>query len=141
MNRNAVTCNDGAWAIRLCLIVAAGFGLVACGSGDNGQADMSATNRASDADIDDGDMAGEAAYNLVCSACHESGEQGAPAIGDREAWADRSPLWEAVLVEHAKNGYLDMPSRGGAEDMPDSVVSRATEYMMLLVYPDRPPDN
>jgi cytochrome c5 len=46
----------------------------------------------------------------------------------------------AVLSEHAMDGYLQMPARGGNETMPDADVQAATEYMMLLTYPDRPGD-
>ena len=83
---------------------------------------------------------GRAAYERVCAGCHDEGVGGAPAVGDREAWADRSSLWMGVLAEHAKEGYLDMPAKGGAPDISDPEVTAAAEYMMSLTYPELPGD-
>ena len=85
-------------------------------------------------------VSGETAYRAACAHCHDSGEDGAPVTGDPDSWSDRSPLWEAVLAEHAKKGYFGMPAKGGDESLPDTMVSRATEYMLLRTFPDRPPD-
>lgn len=81
-------------------------------------------------------VSGVEAYEQVCARCHEEGRNGAPRTGDREAWAGRSTLWEAVLFEHANDGYLDMPAKGGADELPDATVRRAAEYMLSLTYPD-----
>ncbi len=85
-------------------------------------------------------LASQCAYERACAACHEEGLNGAPAVGDREAWAGRSSLWVAVLEEHAKEGYLDMPARGGDPAISDCEVAAATEYMLSLTHPDRPAD-
>jgi cytochrome c5 len=58
-------------------------------------------------------MAGKDAYDQVCARCHEEGLDGAPRTGDRDAWAGRSWLWEAVLFEHAKQGYMTLTAKGG----------------------------
>lgn len=76
----------------------------------------------------------------ACAGCHDEGLNGAPAVGDRETWADRSSLWVAVLEEHAKEGYLDMPARGGDPALSDGEVAATTEYMLSLTHPDRPID-
>ena len=78
------------------------------------------------------------AYDKVCADCHEEGIDGAPRTGDREAWTGRSWLWEAVLFEHAKNGYLGMPAKGGDESLDDAAVEMAAEYMLTRTYPDAP---
>jgi len=83
---------------------------------------------------------GKEAYELVCARCHAEGKNGAPKVGDPAAWEGRSSLWEAVLFEHAKNGYNKMPARGGDEALDDATVERAAEYMLRQVYPDAPPD-
>jgi cytochrome c5 len=80
---------------------------------------------------------GEAAYNDYCSGCHETGMLGAPIAGDASQWADRSQLWDAVLLDHAITGYLEMPARGGRMDLPEAVVKAAAEYMLQTTYPDR----
>lgn len=86
-------------------------------------------------------VSGETAYRAACAHCHDTGVDGAPVTGDPDSWSNRSPLWESVLADHAKSGYLAMPARGGVDTLPDSVVSRATEYMLLQTFPDRPPDD
>lgn len=83
---------------------------------------------------------GKEAYELVCARCHAEGRNGAPKVGDPAAWEGRSSLWEAVLFEHAKKGYNNMPAKGGNETLDDAVVERAAEYMLRQVYPDAPPD-
>jgi cytochrome c5 len=85
-------------------------------------------------------LAGQDAYERVCAGCHQDGLNGAPAVGDREAWAARSSLWVGVLEEHAKSGYLAMPARGGDPAASDREVAAAAEYMLTLTHPDLPPE-
>ncbi len=79
---------------------------------------------------------GRETYERVCASCHEEGKEGAPAKGDRDAWSNRSPLWAAVLLEHAKSGFLKMPARGGNEDLSDRAVEAAGEYMLGETFPE-----
>ncbi len=83
---------------------------------------------------------GKEIYELACASCHDEGIDGAPAIGDREAWSDRSPLWSAVLFEHSKDGYLDMPARGANLELTDRDVDAAAEYLLSVTYPELPLD-
>jgi cytochrome c5 len=46
----------------------------------------------------------------------------------------------AVLEEHAKDGYLAMPARGGEPGLCDLDVSAAAEYMLTLTHPDQQPE-
>jgi len=86
-------------------------------------------------------LTGRQAYDRICAGCHEEGLNGAPRTGDREAWANRSWLWEAVLFEHAKEGYMTMPARGGEASLDDAEVEMAAEYMLNRTFPDvRPAD-
>lgn len=111
------------------LLIAA-FSLVGCA--DNGKGVRG----------EDGDSAanGETAYRQNCARCHETGEHGAPRTGRPDEWEVRSSLWQAVLMEHAKKGFLDMPARGGNPDLPDEVVDAAAEYMLERTFPNRPKD-
>lgn len=77
-------------------------------------------------------------YAASCASCHDSGVAGAPAIGDQAAWSQRSRLWTAVLSEHAKHGYLKMPSKGGDPSLSETNVAAASEYMLSQTYPDLP---
>lgn len=83
---------------------------------------------------------GEAAYLEHCAGCHETGILGAPREGAPQDWQTRSSLWQAVLMEHAREGFFEMPARGGKTDLPDEVVDAAAEYMLEMTFPDRPRD-
>ena len=85
-------------------------------------------------------ISGADAYEQQCAGCHETGMHGAPVVGNQDDWEDRSELWQAVVMAHARNGYLDMPAKGGRPDLPDETIDAAVEYMLKLTYPDMPAD-
>ncbi len=85
-------------------------------------------------------LSGAAAYRKACARCHDDGHDDAPITGDQTAWAGRSWLWEAVLVEHAKKGFLGMPAQAETRKLSDAEISLAAEYMMRQVYPEVPRD-
>jgi len=60
---------------------------------------------------DEQDALGRETYERACASCHETGDGGAPLTGRREDWSGRSDMWQAVLFEHAKSGYLEMPGK------------------------------
>ncbi len=76
---------------------------------------------------------------MACASCHDTGVAGAPRIGDDQSWSNRSPLWTAVLAEHAEDGYLGMPAMGGAEELSERAVQDAVEYMLSATFPEAPP--
>lgn len=103
----------------------------------------SSGNTSDDADAARRDLSamnGEAAYNQFCVGCHETGMLGAPVAGDAVDWGARSQLWDAVLLDHAITGYLEMPAKGGRTDLPEDVVKAAAEYMLRMTFPDMPHD-
>ena len=114
--------------IRVGLVLACISWLAACGSNPS--------DRAADAFADDGRQA----YLDFCAGCHETGMLGAPIAGDAAYWKGRSTLWQAVLMEHAKQGYYDMPAKGGRTDASDAEIDAATEYMLSITFPDLPKD-
>ena len=111
-------------------ILIAALSLAACA--DNGKGVKSAAG--------DTAVTGETAYRQNCARCHETGANGAPRTGHPEQWEVRSSLWQAVLMEHAKSGFLDMPARGGNPELPDDVVNSAAQYMLERTFPDMPKD-
>lgn len=117
---------------RALLIVAA---LVLMSCAHNGD-EKPATSRGETAATIDGEIA----YMEHCAGCHETGMLGAPREGKPQEWEGRSDLWQAVLMEHARTGYFEMPARGGKTDLPDDVVAAAAEYMLEMTFPDRPKD-
>ena len=110
---------------------AVALGLSACANDAASRADSI------DGAVATGSINGEAAYNEYCSGCHETGMLGAPIAGKASDWADRSQLWDAVLLDHAITGYLEMPAKGGRTDLPEAVVKAAAEYMLETTFPDR----
>ncbi len=99
------------------------------------------TGGAADAEVVATDSVdGEAAYLEYCAGCHETGMFGAPVVGDASYWEGRSTLWQAVLMEHAREGYYDMPPKGSRPDISDEEVNAAVEHMLSLTFPNRPPD-
>ena len=82
---------------------------------------------------------GRRAYEAACANCHQSETSDAPQTGTPEDWSGRSPLWETVLLEHARKGYLGMPAKGGS-GLSDYETEAAAEYMLNSAHPDLPED-
>ena len=83
---------------------------------------------------------GRETYKMACASCHDEGKDGAPIKGNRDSWSGRSQLWSAVLTEHAKGGYRDMPCKGGQLELSDNAVEAAAEYMLSETFPELPRD-
>src|ERR1700733_13616747 len=56
---------------------------------------------------------GEQAFTKVCSACHSTGVNGAPKIGDHAAWGPRIAQGKDALYKSAIGGKGNMPPKGG----------------------------
>ncbi len=83
---------------------------------------------------------GRETYEQACASCHDEGKDRAPVKGDRDSWSARSQLWSTILVDHAKNGYLRMPARGGQIGLSDKAMEAAVEYMLSETFPEKPRD-
>ena len=66
----------------------------------------------------------------VCSKCHATGAQGAPRIGDTQAWSKRASQGLSSLTDHALKGIRQMPAHGGSPDLTDLEIKRAITYMV-----------
>lgn len=64
-----------------------------------------------------------------CALCHASGFDGAPRIGDRVAWAQRTTPGIDRLVRTAVRGHRGMPPRGGDPSLTDAELRSAVIYM------------
>lgn len=78
-----------------------------------------------------GERSGEQIVQAVCSKCHQTGEGGAPKIGDKPAWLPRVSHGLDAVTKSAIKGHGGMPARGGMADLTDSELRRAVEYMFL----------
>jgi cytochrome c5 len=74
---------------------------------------------------------GEQAFTQVCSACHATGINGAPKMGDRAAWGPRIAQGKEALYAHAIEGKGNMPARGGTT-WPDAAIRMTVDYMVSL---------
>lgn len=82
----------------------------------------------------------EAVVRNQCAKCHQEGKQGAPKIGDRQAWVPRLKKGLDNLVGSAIHGHGAMPARGGLPDLSDQEIRGAIVYMFNYGLPAvRPP--
>jgi cytochrome c5 len=75
---------------------------------------------------------GKEVVDTVCAACHETGVNGAPKIGDKEAWSSRASQGLSNLTLHALDGIRNMPAHGGDPKLSDLEIARAVTYMVNL---------
>jgi cytochrome c5 len=59
---------------------------------------------------------GKQRWARTCAMCHVRGEGGAPKIGDTAAWATRLAQGEDVVLQHAIDGFNNMPPLGYCMD-------------------------
>jgi len=89
------------------------------------------------------ERSGEAIVREQCYKCHETGKDGAPRIGDRDAWIPRMRQGPDYLVRSAIKGHGGMPSRGGLANATDGEIRSAILYMFnpgraaVVAGPDR----
>ncbi len=77
---------------------------------------------------------GESIYKKRCIACHGGGVAGSPKLGDKAAWSARISQGNAVLTQHAIEGYKGetgyMPPKGGYMSLSDDEIATTVEYMV-----------
>jgi cytochrome c5 len=59
---------------------------------------------------------GKQRWARTCAMCHVRGEGGAPKIGDTAAWTTRLAQGEDVVLQHAIDGFNNMPPLGYCMD-------------------------
>jgi cytochrome c5 len=74
---------------------------------------------------------GELAFTKVCSACHATGVNGAPKVGDHAAWGPRIAQGKETLYKDAIAGKGSMPPKGGT-NWPDATIRMTVDYMVSL---------
>jgi len=76
------------------------------------------------------DRTGKEVFDNVCVACHGSGAQGAPKVGDKNAWQSRYAHGLTTLSQHALDGIRKMPPHGGKMSLTNLEIERAITYMV-----------
>ena len=82
------------------------------------------------ANAQQGERTGKEVVDTVCAACHAKGENGAPRIGDYQAWTKRASQGLTALTTHALKGIRNMPAHGGNAALSDIEIQRAITYMV-----------
>lgn len=76
------------------------------------------------------ELSGKDVVGIVCVKCHGTGTNGAPKIGDKEAWSKRAKQGLTSLTEIALQGIRNMPAHGGHPELSDDEIARAITYMV-----------
>jgi cytochrome c5 len=82
-----------------------------------------------------GPRTGAQIVQMQCSKCHEKGVNGAPKIGDLQAWIPRLKNGLDATVLSAANGHGAMPARGGMASLSDAELRNAISYMFKRAQP------
>jgi cytochrome c5 len=77
-----------------------------------------------------GERSGKEVVDAVCFACHATGANGAPKIGDKRAWSKLESRGLSSLTQSALKGIRKMPAHGGNPALSDVEIGRAITYMV-----------
>lgn len=73
---------------------------------------------------------GKKVVEAVCIACHGTGKNGAPKIGEIKAWSARTTRSLTELSQSALDGIRKMPPHGGNPALSNTEIKRAIAYMV-----------
>lgn len=82
---------------------------------------------------------GEMIVAEACIHCHGQGKDGAPRIGDSEAWLPRLKNGLDNVAGSAIKGHNAMPARGGLVGLSDVEIKSAVSYMVSRIKVPRQP--
>jgi cytochrome c len=73
---------------------------------------------------------GQNTYDASCAVCHATDAMGAPAVGDKAAWAAVLEKGIDNVYHNATTGINAMPPKGGAMDLTDAQMKEVVDYMV-----------
>ena len=73
---------------------------------------------------------GRQVYESTCVACHGTGRDGAPRVGDAPAWKALTARGLSSLGQSAIEGVRKMPPHGGRLELTDLEIKRAIVHMV-----------
>jgi cytochrome c5 len=82
------------------------------------------------ADLRAAGRSGPEVVEAYCVACHRTGVNGAPRIGDVAAWRRRADQGLSTLTDHAINGIRQMPAHGNSPALTNDEIKRAVTTMV-----------
>ncbi len=80
--------------------------------------------------------AGKDLYGQLCYACHDTGVEGAPRLGQKEDWHDRLRMGEDTLYAAVIEGPNHMFSKGNSPLESEAEIRSIIAYMMSSVTDD-----
>ncbi|MCK9455490.1 MAG: c-type cytochrome [Sulfurimonas sp.] len=69
-------------------------------------------------------------YEKSCAVCHKTDAMGAPALGDKNAWATVMEQGIDRVNHNSINGIGGMPPKGGAMDLSDEQIKDIVKFMI-----------
>jgi len=77
----------------------------------------------------------EQIYNTYCMACHATGANNAPVMGDAEAWKPHIDKGIDTLYQSALNGFNNgaMPPKGLCMDCSEEAIKATVDYIISAV--------
>ena len=81
-------------------------------------------------------MSGSDIYGRFCRACHETGLNEAPIVGDAEAWTPRLAKGNDELLRTTKEGLNVMPPMGLCMACSDAELQAAIDFMTPDLQPE-----
>ena len=76
------------------------------------------------------ERSGKEVVDASCVACHGTGANGAPRIGDARAWGPLESRGLTALSQNALAGIRNMPAHGGNPGFTNTEIERAITYMV-----------
>lgn len=79
----------------------------------------------------------ETIFQTFCFACHGTGVNNAPMLGNAEHWAPRIEQGMDILYQHAIEGYKEglMPPKGLCMDCSNEEIQATVDYMVAEAQP------
>ena len=75
------------------------------------------------------ELPGEKTYKASCAVCHATDAMGAPAVGDKKAWAVALEKGIDKVYANAINGINGMPAKGGTS-LDDAQLKEVVDFML-----------
>jgi len=76
---------------------------------------------------------GRLVYEQTCTTCHTAGVMNAPRLGNAQDWSARIQQGKETLVQHALNGFNQMPAKGGNPALARPDIIAAVDYMIASI--------
>lgn len=68
-------------------------------------------------------------FDVYCAQCHLNADSEAPQLDESDDWDMRTHLWTSVLKSHVKNGFLNMPAKGGHAKLSNQNIDDALYFI------------